>query len=890
MSAQSVAGFAPPDRELDRQDVVWTSPSKDSSGSMPIGNGEVVLNTWVEAGTGDLLILIARTDSFSEISRILKVGRIRVKITPSPFVGDDFSQRLRLRQGLIDFQGQGESIHLFVDSDQDVVHLASSFKAPRRVEARVEIWRDKPYQLAAPNINSAWTAQGAPFPLVESADQVLDLKSVKRVGWIHHNETSVVPAVLELQSLTGLKGTHDPVLGRTFGAVMEGPGLEAVSPTRLASTKPLSQLNLGIAVHSNQKKESWMTEALKALLSSQPDSAAKRTQEWWGKFWKRSHVFIKESLPPLAIPDNSFPLRKGFDSGGGNRFPGEIGQWAYWDRALTETELSINPQQPGSMPEGQEFHPKAAFTLKAKIKPTKAAPGRIFDKVTAGVNDGFLFDTHPGKDLRLIVGDLQLIAPNVLKLDQWQTVAAVVDCAKGEARIYLDGKVVAQTEPLKGSPITRGYVLQRYVQACQGRGEYPIKFNGGYYTVEPTPMGIQSTPDFRNWGDCFWFQNIRHMTHPMMAAGDFDLTESFFRLYEKSRLLAEERSALYHGSKGAYFPETMTPFGTYSGRDYGWNREGLEPKVVQCPWWDDAWNQGPELVNLMLDRWDITRDEAFLKQRVLPMAESILRYFDTRFKKDHKGRIVIDPTQVVETYWEGVVNDTPCVAGLIRITDRLTALPLSLLTPGQRSFFVKMKDACPPLPIEEKNGLDQIAPAENYAPKISNVENGELYAVWPFAVVSLKDQTYLEEAKRAYANRKNRLDNGWGYDGNAAAILGMADEAARILSGKVRNSHPGYRWPATWGPNFDWLPDQNHGGNLLNQTQLMLIQSDPLELGGQIRLLPAWPKNWDASFKLHAAGRTLVECDYVGGKVVRLKVTPSSRMKDVLLPEGVKAP
>ena len=44
---------------------------------------------------------------------------------------------------------------------------------------------------------------------------------------------------------------------------------------------------------------------------------------------------------------------------------------------------------------------------------------------------------------------------------------------------------------------------------------------------------------------------------------------------------------------------------------------------------------------------------------------------------------------------------------------------------------------------------------------------------------------------------------------------------------KVRNSHPAYRWPATWGPNYDWLPDQNHGGNLLNTTNLMLMQADP---------------------------------------------------------------
>ena len=55
----------------------------------------------------------------------------------------------------------------------------------------------------------------------------------------------------------------------------------------------------------------------------------------------------------------------------------------------------------------------------------------------------------------------------------------------------------------------------------------------------------------------------------------------------------------------------------------------------------------------------------------------------------------------------------------------------------------------------------------------------------------------------------------------------------------MRNSHPAYRWPATWGPNFDWLPDQNHGGNLLETTQLMLLQS----VGDKILLLPAWPKS-----------------------------------------------
>ena len=119
----------------------------------------------------------------------------------------------------------------------------------------------------------------------------------------------------------------------------------------------------------------------------------------------------------------------------------------------------------------------------------------------------------------------------------------------------------------------------------------------------------------------------------------------------------------------------MTVWGTYSNGDYGWNRAGHQPKDVLCPYWQFAWNQGPELVALMLDRWDYTGDEAFLKGQVLPMAESVLKYFDTRFKKDADGQIVLDPTQAVETYWHGVINDMPSTAGLNDITARLCALP-----------------------------------------------------------------------------------------------------------------------------------------------------------------------------------------------------------------------
>jgi len=69
---------------------------------------------------------------------------------------------------------------------------------------------------------------------------------------------------------------------------------------------------------------------------------------------------------------------------------------------------------------------------------------------------------------------------------------------------------------------------------------------------------------------------------------------------------------------------------------------------------------------------------------------------------------------------------------------------------------------------------------------------------------------------------------------------------------------------------------------LMKALQAMLIQTD----GRTIRLLPAWPKDWNADFKLHAPYRTTVEGTVVDGKLAGLKVTPESRRADVITGEA----
>lgn len=64
--------------------------------------------------------------------------------------------------------------------------------------------------------------------------------------------------------------------------------------------------------------------------------------------------------------------------------------------------------------------------------------------------------------------------------------------------------------------------------------------------------------------------------------------------------------------------------------------------------------------------------------------------------------------------------------------------------------------------------------------------------------------------------------------------------------------------------------------------QEMLMQT----IGDDIRLLPAWPQDWDVDFKLHAPHKTTVEGRVRNGAFVDLKVTPASRENDVVIGEA----
>jgi hypothetical protein len=230
----------------------------------------------------------------------------------------------------------------------------------------------------------------------------------------------------------------------------------------------------------------------------------------------------------------------------------------------------------------------------------------------------------------------------------------------------------------------------------------------------------------------------------------------------------------------------------------------------------------------------------------------------------------------VETWWR-CTNAVTELSGCIALTERLLALPATLAPAADRRFWQQFRAKLPPIPLREIRGRKALAPAAFFADK-RNVENPELYPVFPFRLFAF-NRPNVDWALAALEHREDKGHFGWRQDDIFMAYLGLAEEARKGLVWRARHWDRNERFPAFWGPNYDWTPDQDHGGVLMKTFQAMLLQTD----GPRIFLFPAWPKAWDVDFKLHAPQRTVIEGAYRNGRLVSWQITPAQRKADVVI-------
>jgi alpha-L-fucosidase 2 len=440
--------------------------------------------------------------------------------------------------------------------------------------------------------------------------------------------------------------------------------------------------------------------------------------------------------------------------------------------------------------------------------------------------------------------------------------------------------------------VSQGYIMQRYMMAASSRGEFPAKFNGGLFTVghdlpdDKVSTNADHNPDFRAWGSSYWNQNNRLLYWPLIMTGDFDLLKPWFEMYLKALPMAEDRTQIYYHHAGAAFIETGYFWGLPNLNDFGWDNSSTQ---LQSAWMRYHIQGTLEVIAQMLDEYDVVRDPEFARTRIVPFADAILTYYDLHWPHTPDGKLRLTPVQSLETYQVDAVNPTPDLAGMKHVLTRLLQLSPEVAAAAQRDHWSRMLEELPPIAVGKTahgklppfgigapDGRPTILPAEVYG-KTSNAENPELYTVFPYHLYGL-DKPDLALARDTFAARRFPFDHCWGQDGPQAAVLGLGATAQKAVTDEFE-LYGTERFQWFWKAGGDWIPDLDNGGTGMMTLQMMLMQTD----GKRIDLLPAWPKEWTADFKLHAPYQTTVEGHVEDGKITHLHVTPNSRAKDVVI-------
>jgi len=746
-------------QQLKDYSLIWNSQSKNSGESMPCGGGDIGLNVWVE--NGDLYFYLSKSGTFDENNTFLKLGRIKVKLSPNPFSGLKFSQQLNLPDGSLIINGDNDNLHsqikIWVDVYRPVIHVEINSNKPVKTEADYENWR---YQERITNGNEnnqgsmKWSKDGQ----VKTLKDNITFKNNTVLFYHQNKDTTVFDATVREQALESVKSQmFNPLAHLVFGGMLTGDGMQPAGTYqgkyqntdfegwKLQSKRAVTRQNLEICLNTSYVSTASLWEQ---KLDSTADEATRhrktallQTQNWWKQFWGRSFICID--------PDDN------------------------------------NPQSA-----------------------------------------------------------------------EWQT--------------------------------GRNYQLFRYMLGCNAFGSYPTKFNGGLFTYDPVYVNsdFNCTPDFRNWGGgLMTAQNQRLVYWPMLKSGDFEMMKPQFDFYLRSLHNAELRSKVYWGHNGACFEEQIENFGLPNRGEYGLNRPAGYDKGMQYnAWLEYTWDTVLEFCQMMLENQRYTNED--IKEYV-PFIESCLTFFNEHYQYlaqkrgmktfDDDGHLILYPGSAGETY-KMAYNSSSTIAALQTVLTRLLALPPNYLTAEKRKYWETMLNRIPPISFREFDGHKTIAPAQVWQ-RVNNVEPMQLYPVFPWGIYGI-GKPNLDVAINTWKYDtlaiKFRSFVGWKQDNIFAARMGLTKEAADLTLSKLKDS--GRRFPAFWGPGFDWTPDHNWGGSGMIGLQEMLLQVD----GTKIYLFPAWPKNWNVHFKLHAPYNTTVEATVKNGKVESLIVLPKEREKDVI--------
>lgn len=463
-----------------------------------------------------------------------------------------------------------------------------------------------------------------------------------------------------------------------------------------------------------------------------------------------------------------------------------------------------------------------------------------------------------------------------------------------------------------------------YLAGISNRGSYPSKYNGGIWIAEG---------DRRDWGSWYWNWNQDSLYQPFESANHGELLDPLFNMrelcYDQYKVAAhqlwgiENDDAIFIGeTSGILGAETLPDDVAKDMRKFLAGKIGLTDTISQLgdqrnsflvPWNYKFWGGSSvsyvthtmvatqETAEYFWQRYLYTGDENWLSDHAYKFikgaAELYRNYYG--FVKEDDGYYHFNRTNLHEHIWGGrdVIDDLSLARGIFAVA--IKSSEILNIDEDMRDIWQECLDNLAPYPmssdedaigftVDNKSGNPTWAqgrqPATlvralegtespqfkmlekfdvlNMETRDQKLDNGE----WKIAVNTFYDTPgYLNQYKNGLPDL-----NGSSRFLEDAAKLGMADELEVMFYSQYKMFQ---NTPNLLHDQGDYYSAEGYGTfasaiqQALNQSLAPLPGEDPV-----IRVFPAWPKSWDAKYKLLAKGGFLVSSSMTDGEIEYVQI------------------
>lgn len=809
--------------------ILWTTQSRDSSESMPLGGHDAGCNVWV--ADNELCLYLAQSGTFDENGTMLKLGRIRLWLEKKELLSVNFRQELLLEKGQIEINAgeKEEEVRFLLWQDVNNANLHISFQSqiPQRLHVSYDCWRYRDREVVPDETGQCrnYSTVGEPSPVEKVITYADEVHCEGNELWFFHqnrNDALVYDRAIRQQHLEEVQEMFpNPLKDRIMGGCMVCEdwddaklmdGVLYYEKIRREDSEILDQMEYHFQTGAVQETEILVSletnqyssiEAWKNVVQKKQNSGftLSQNQRWWQQYFEKSFIIIDEKHPgsdywnmgrnyqlfrymlgcnyygkwPTKFNGGLFTFYEKFTpdyrNWSGTEFTAQNQRLVYWPMLKTGDFEAMKVQL--------DFYKKLLAAGKARAKHYWGIDGAYFPEQLSCFGTSncaeYRWSRRPGVPqgeddnawVRMHYSSALEFALMMLEYAEYSgaDISEYLDFIDSVVRFYFNHYGTDENGKLRVFPST---ALETY--------------KGNPWAEDRNEYGAANPMD--------------------VAAGLREVLERLIRYLE------------LHVPGSTVEAETEDELRCVTKTGAGGERKGISEARA-----------GDELRYIS-------------KAEVSDECRCVLET-----KQNEKSRCSTNAGI------DEILRDIVEAGGDKEAECRERSM-------NNIAQYRLWRDMCPDLPLGEENGQTVFLPAQEYVPEPFNCELPQLYPIFPYSCRGLS-----EEQKQIGRNTYNsplltedqRLLVSWHQNGIFAARLGMPEEAMRVQLFKLGDS--GRRFPAFWGPGHDWTPDHNWGGSGMIGLQEMLLQvkDDGYEV------LPCWDRTVEVHFKLFVPGGETVE-------------------------------